>query len=257
MKSRNFFFSLLRFSAQLLPWNVYQGPSGREEIGLANSLNEFPIVFCALLGMLYLGAGAATSMQPFGLLPNGEFLLVRPVPRRTVYLSRVCLYFILMAAAPLLKISTTLAEPDLRISLYHGKTQSTEGADKLRLYQDQFPNNSIIRLPNARHDTFVIPFGATQTALFQFWLTILLALVLQTATLLILPPKVQTWMLIGICMVPMFLLGFVPFAELTTMMENAFFFFANHWPLIALLTFGAFVLVQRIALQRIENLEVI
>ena len=41
------------------------------------------------------------------------------------------------------------------------------------------------------------------------------------------------------------------------MLENVFFFFTNHCVLIVLFTLGAFALVQRMALQRIQQLEFI
>lgn len=41
------------------------------------------------------------------------------------------------------------------------------------------------------------------------------------------------------------------------LLENVFFIFAHHWVLTALVTLGAFGLVQRVALKRIQDLEII
>jgi hypothetical protein len=107
------------------------------------------------------------------------------------------------------------------------------------------------------HDTLVIPFGAVLIALWQFWLAILLALALQTATLLNLPSKVQIGLFMAICVAPMFLIVFRLLGDPTVWLENAFFFFVHYWFVVALLTLGTFFLVQRLALQRIQHLEFI
>jgi len=145
----------------------------------------------------------------------------------------------------------------LRISLYHSKTQSTEGADKLNLYQEQFANGLLIHEPKEGHDAFVIPLGAVLVALWQLWLAILLALALQAATLLTLPSKIQIGLFMAICIAPVFMITFRLWGDPTMMLENVFFFFAHHLALIALGTLGGFVLIQRMALQRIQALELI
>jgi len=279
MKSQRMILTMLRFNLQLLPRNMwlifaivclnslsygiiaflFRGdPWSREMSGIVTSNDAFPIMFCSMLAMQFFIAGTGwTGMASVWLMPAGEFLLARPVPRCAAYLSRMFLYFIIILSAPLLKISMTTADPDLRISLYHSKTQSTEAEDKLTLYRNQFPHSSIIRAPKTNHDMLVVPFGAVLIALWEFWLVILLALAVQMATVLILPSKVQIGLIVAISFAPMLMVTFSPFGEQAALIENLFFFFAHHWALIALLTLGAFVLVQRIALQRIENLEVI
>ena len=132
-----------------------------EVSGVVTSLNSYPIMFCGLLGMHFFtrGTGWAGTASEW-LIPSGEFLLTRPISRRTSYFSLMFLYFIVLLSPCALDIVVTMVEPDLRVSFYHGKTQSTEGADKLSLYQVQFPNSSLIRMPKEGHDTLIISFGA-------------------------------------------------------------------------------------------------
>ena len=278
VNSRNQFLTLLRFNLRLLPpyfvpligifcinacMNgvldiVFRAkPEVWEASGIATSLSAMPIMFSGILAMQFFtrntgwsGAGSAW------LMPAGEFLLTRPVPRRTAHLSLMCLYFVVLLSPCLLNVGVTLAEPHLRISLYHSKTQSTEGADKLSLYQKQFPNSSVIHLPKAGHNTLVIPFGEMLIAFWQLWMTVVLALALQTTTLLVLPSKVQMGLLMAICLAPMFLITFKLWGDPTMALEKLFFVFAHHWVLIALLTLGVFVLVQRMAAKRIQSLEI-
>ena len=80
-----------------------------------------------------------TGTTSIGPIPASEFLLVRPISRRTAYLSRL-LFFIIVLSPILLKINWTMIQPDLRMPFYHDNTQGAETTDKLKLYQDQFPN---------------------------------------------------------------------------------------------------------------------
>jgi hypothetical protein len=279
MKKRGMFFSMVDFNLRLLPQRLlplffifslnasisgilaiaFRGkPWVGETSGFVTSLNSFPIMFCGLLGMQFLirGTGWAGTGAAW-LMPAGEFIATRPIPRRAAYLSLMFLYFIILLSPCLFNVGITLVEPDLRISLYHSKTQSTEGADKLNLYQEQFPNSSLIHAPKGGHDTLVIPFGAALIALWQLWLATLLALALQMATLLNLPSKVQIGLFMAICISPMFLIVFRLLGDPTVLLENVFFFFVHQWILVTLLTLGTFILVQRMALQRIQHLEFI
>ena len=271
--------ALLRFNMQLLPRFIWPmlaifslnaslhgilaivfraKPWIGEVSGIVTNLNAMPLMFCGLLGMQFFvrETGWAGTAETW-LMPAGEFLFTRPVQRRAAYFSRMALYFTILLLSPLLNVCLTTVEPDLRISLHHNQTQSIETAAKLNLYQDQFTNGLLIHEPKEGHDTFVIPFGAVLVALWQLWLAILVALALQTATLLTLPSKVQMGLFMAICFAPMFLITFRLWGDPTAMLENVFFSFTHHWGLIALLTLGVFALIQWMALKRIRNLEVI
>lgn len=278
MKSPRIFVSLLHFNYQILPWVIWMllaiiilnvaiqmtgvflfrgDPYVGELSGLGTSLSVFPIMFYGILGIqFFIGSTGSTGAASLGMIPAGEFLLVRPVSRRTAYLSRIVFFFLIMLIAPLLRLGLTMTEPDLQMSLYHSKIESTEAADKITLYQEQFPDSSVIRKPKATHDTLVIPFGSMLIKLLEFWLVVCLALALQVVVLVKLPAKIQTGLFMGIGMSPFFLVSDL-FWKSSAMAENGFFFFAHHWSLIALLTLGAFVFVQWIALKRIQELEVI
>ena len=224
--------------------------------GIITTLNSIPIMFCGLLGMLFFttetGWAGTTSAW---LLPAGDFLLTRTIPRRNAYLSRMVLYFMILLSPPLFNVSVSLAEPDLRMHLFDTKTQSFEAANKLTPYHDQFPSSSVIS--EGGINTLIIPFGAVLIALWQLWLAILMALAIQTATLLPLPSKVQMGLLMVLCFAPMFMVSFRLLGNPTMILENVFFWFAHHWIMNTIFTLGVFVFVQRMALTRIENLEII
>jgi len=278
MKPPRIFLSLVRFNYQIMPWVIWMllaiiildiaiqmigvflfrgDPYVGEMSGMGTSLRVFPIMFYGILGMqFFIGSTGSTGATSLGMIPAGEFLLVRPVSRRAAYLSRMVFFFLIMLIAPLLRLGLTMAEPNLQMSLYHSKIESTEAADKITLYQKQFPDSSIIRKPKATHDTLVIPFGSMLIELWEFWLVLCLAFALQVVVLVKLPAKIQTGFFMGICMSPLLFVSDL-FWKSSTIAENGFFFFAHHWSLIAMLTLGAFVLVQWIALNRIQELEVI
>jgi hypothetical protein len=217
---------------------------------ISTSLNAFSVMIGAILAMQFLPTGRSGIRTPSDvLMPEREFLLVHPVSRRTAYFSRMLLFFIIVLLPSLLEVSAALVKPDLEMSLDRSRKQNTEAADIEKLYQDQFPNSSIIQIPKANHDILVIPFGALLIALWVFCLTICIALILQMAILLMLPIPIQWGILTGICMVLLF--------TSQTKTENAFFFFAHHWPLISLLALGTFVFIQWLALKQIQNLEII
>jgi hypothetical protein len=252
--------AIVILNAMILMIGVFlfrRDPYVGEMSGIRNTLDVFPLMFYSILGMqFFIGTKSSTGATFPGMIPAAEFLLVRPVSRRTAYLSRMVFFFFIMLIAPLLGLGLTIAEPDLQVSLYHSKTESTEAADNITLYQKQFPDNFIIHKPKATHDTLVIPFGSMLLKLWEFWLVVCLALALQAVVLVKLPAKIQTGLFMGIGMSP-FLLVSDLFWNSSTIAENAFFFFAHHWSLIALFTLGAFILVQRIALKRIQEVEVI
>jgi hypothetical protein len=215
-------------------------------------------MFGGLLGMQFLIRETGWAGTTSGwLMPAGELLITRPISRQRAYMSLMVLYFVILLLPSLLNVGLTMAMPDLRISLYHGRTQSTAGWDKLDSYQKQFPKSTLFRAPKGNHDTLLIPFGAVLIALWQLWLAILLALALQTATLLKIPSKAQIGLFMAICFAPMFAIIFRLGGDPTALLENTFFFFVDHWGLNALLTLGLFVLVQRMALRRVQELEFI
>lgn len=279
MKSRVPYFALVRFNLGLLPRNfffllvifcfnaclpgifaiVFRAKTwAGDASSIVTGLNAFPLMFSGLLGLQFFIREAGWAATPEGwLLPAGDFLLTRPIPRRMAYYSRMSLYFAVLLLPSLLNVGLTAVEPDLRISLYHSETQSTEGADKLALYRAQFANGRLVHDPRAGHDTFVIPFGAVWVAIWQFWLAILLALALQGATLLTLPSRIQIGLFTAICLTPMLMIMFRFREDPTAMLEDVVFFFIQHWVLIAGWTLGALALVQWLARRRIEDLEMV
>lgn len=278
MNSHRSILPLLRFQLQLLPMIVwlllafflfhvvmfmiimaeFTRGGGGEVSGINTSLNLMPIMFCGILGMQIIAGstGWAGSVSTW-LMPAGEFLLVRPIPRSTAYLSRVFLLLAVMLASPLLKLGLSLSTPDLEMSLFHSKTQSTEAFDRLSFYQNQFPDSLVVRKAKATHDTLVIPHGSLLISLWEFWLVLLIALALQVTTLL--PPfKGQVGILMGVCMSPLLFTTVLDFAgKSTPVAENAFFFFVHYCGTIGLASLGAFALIQWIALIRIQDVEVI
>jgi hypothetical protein len=279
MKSPNTFFALLGFNLRLLPRFILPllvifclnastpallaivfraKPWVWEDSGIGTAISSFPIMFCGLIGIqFFVRETGWTGTASTWLMPAGEFLLTHPISRRTAYLSRMLLYFVFLLLPSLLNVSATLAEPNLRISLYHSKTQSTEGSDKLTLYRAEFPDSSLIAAPKGGSDTLIIPFGAVIIALWNFWLAILLALALQACTLLTIPPKLQIGLFMTISLAPMFMIALPVFGAPTMMLENGFFFFAHHCFLFALFTLAAFIFVQQMAINRIEGLDLI
>jgi hypothetical protein len=279
MKSPDSFLVLFGFNLRLLPRVIFPllvmfslnasipgilaiifraKPWVGDVTGLITTLNTMPLMFCGLLGMQFLirdtgWSGTASNW----LMPAGEFLLTRPVQRRTAYLSRMALFFIVILLPCFLNVGVTMVKPDLRISLSNSKSQNVEVASKLTRYQEQFANSALIHPSKAGNDTLLIPRGAVLIALWQLWLATLLALGLQAATLLTLPSKTQIGLFMVLCFAPLLITTFPLLGDPTPFLEHVFFFFVHHGVLVFLSTIGGLALVQWLALNRVEELEVI
>jgi hypothetical protein len=226
--------------------------------GFVTSFTFIPIMFCGILALQFFIAGTGWSGTASAwLMPGGEFLLARPVLRRTVYRSRILLYFVVLLLPMLPYVGLTMAVPDLKLSLYESGNPVSGRIDRASLYQEQFPDSTLIHARKGSFATLIVPNGALLVAFWQFWLTILLALALQATSLLELPSKMLIGLLVAICVVPTFMVAFHLLGNPTPILEYTLFIFAHHWITIALGTLGVFVFIQRKALTRIENLEII
>ena len=225
---------------------------------IGNFFDALPLIFCVFFGMQFFSSGVRYPGAPSScLMPAGEFLLVRPVSRRAAYVSRIFLYFCVVLSLPLIKMGMALPQPDMLISLYHRRNQSTDASDMLALYHKQFPESRVVRLPKATRETLLIPFGSVLICCWQTWVVILFALALQTSTLLALRTRMQMFISMALGIGPILLLALIPFGDQTAVMRMSFFLFVHHWVSITFLTFGIFVCVQLMALKRINELEVI
>jgi hypothetical protein len=217
-----------------------------------------PIMFCGILALQFLIGGTGwPGTASTWLIPGAEFLLVRPVSRRTAYRCWILLYFVVLLLPMLSYVGLTMAAPDLRISVYESANPVRGRMDRASLYQEQFPASTLIPARKGSFATLIVPNGALLVAFWQFWLTILLALALQVTSHLGLPSKLQMGLLVAICVVPPFMVAFHLLGNPTPLLEYTLFIFAHHWITIALGTLGVFVFVQRKALTRIEDLEII
>ena len=291
MKSLGILLSLLRFHLRLLPWYIWPLLAvilllkaqitpislNKWTIGGFNTTHLFGPGF---FSFIFLAAAfcRARAGDAGGLIPSGEFLLTRSILRPTAYFSRMILYFIIILAAPVLEVYVASARPDLRVEFFDNSTQ-TASADALarqKFYQDQFPEGSLIhetksdrtnrRVP---YDTLVIPSGALLIARWDLFASIIVALTLQMGMFSISSSKVQadpfygmfsaygTLIIIFFFASVAFRMTFPQLDQHTTLFEYGFFFFAHRGFLLTLFALEAFVLVQWIALKRIQRSEVL
>lgn len=290
MKSLGIVLSLMRFHLRLLPWYIWPLLAGilllqgqitpvslsQWTIGGYNTTRLLGPGFFSFLFLAGAFCGTRASYTG-GPIPAGEFLLVRPVLRRTAYLSRMVLYFIIILAAPLLEVYVASAKPDLRIEFFDTSTQSpgAEAAARQKFYQDQFPESSVVhetklvgthtKIP---YNALVIPSGALLIARWDLFAAIMIALILQIA-MFFTSSKAQIGLLYGLAsmfgtVIIIYFFASVAIAMTfphydnhTTLFEHGFFFFAHRGFLLTLFALEAFVLVQWIALKLIEKLEVL
>ena len=109
--------------------------------------------------------------------------------------------------------------------------------------------------------TLIIPSGAMLIAFWDLIVVIIFALALQMTVLFVSPSKVRIMNFYGmVCLTYFFVsvliaMMYPPLLDHTTMYEHAFFLFTHHWLMFALFTLGAFILVQAIVLNRIQEVE--
>jgi hypothetical protein len=269
----------VRYNLRLLPWYIWPlvviisllqaqmtQITNTWEIGRFNTtqFRGVSIFFCAVIGSAFFRAGTGHAG---GQIPEREFLLSRPIRLRTAYLSRMAVYFILMLAAPLSEVYVASAKPGLRVEFYPWKDQSTETTDRLRFYQQQFPDSAVDYKPRtgvrkeASDATLSIPFGALLIAFWDLIVVIVFAFALQMAMSFVSPSKGRVMnFYVMVCLTYFFVsvlidMMFPHLLDHTTMYEYAFFFFTHHWLMFALFTLGAFILVQCIVLKRIQEVE--
>ena len=151
-----------------------------------------------------------------------------------------------------------LAKPNLELSIYHSRIQQKGAEDDLVSYRAQFPGSTLVVAPKSDHGVLTIPYGALLVAVWNLWLAFLLALILQACTLLNLPARLLIGLLMALCVVPSTLLVLFHFrSDVQRMSEDAFLFFALHGFFVVLLTFAAFLFVQRLVLKRIQDLDIL
>lgn len=280
MKSLSVIWTLLRYNLRLLPWSIWLLVAvismvtawttqldnswivgGRPTTQLSG--NWFLV--CAAIGAWFFGI---RSRYEGGQIPDGEFLLSRPILRRTAYFSRVVYLFVLMLVPPLSAIYAERANPDLRVDFFQW-TEPNAIAGSIQFYQKQFPDSTLVHKapssyrPNTYVATVVIPSGNLLVAYWDLFVVIVLTLILQLATFFMSPADAGfgglyvilagTWFVVTLVLVEMFHpLGLHP-----TFYEDAFFLFEKHRGWFALFTLEAFIFVQWIALKRIKHFEVI
>lgn len=284
MKSLSVIWALVRYNLRLLPWSIWLLVA---VISLVTALTtQLPdtwtvsdhtttqlsgnwFLVCAVIGAWFFGI---RSRYEGGQIPDGEFLLSRPILRRTAYFSRVVFLFVLMLVPPLSAIYAERANPDLRVDFFHWVDPNAV-AGQIQFYQKQFPDSSVIPEPRSvqlnayLRTTYVasvaIPSGKLLVAYWDLFVVIVLTLVLQLAMFFTSPVNARigflfmtlagTWFFVGLAFVVMF----PPLGVRPTVYEDGFFLFAHHWGWFALFTLEAFVFVQWIALKRVRSFEVI
>jgi len=280
MKSLSVIWALVRYNLRLLPWSIWllvavismvtaltsQLPNSWTVSDMTTTqLSGNWFLVCAVIGAWFFGV---RGRYGGGQIPDGEFLLSRPILRRTAYFSRVVFLFALMLVPPLSEIYAERANPDLRVDFYHW-TEPNLIAGQIQLYQNKFPNSSVVHKapssyrPNTYVATVVIPSGKLLVAYWDLCVVIVLTLVLQLAMFFTSPVNARigflfmtlagTWFFVGLALVMMF----PPLGVRPTVYEDGFFLFAHHWGWFTLFTLEAFVFVQWIALKRIKAFEVI
>jgi hypothetical protein len=283
MKSLSVVLALLRFNLRMLPWRIWLivalATLWQLWLGKAIGVNDWLvsggrttglgtmwILYCAFIASLFFevrdGSGG-------GLIPYGEFILIRPILRRTAYFTSIPLYFILILVAPLAAVIAGSPHPDLRINFYVG-TAPDVSAEQIKFYQNQFPDSAVVhdnpRFQVGGYDkTLVIPSGALLIARWDVFVALGIALILQMRMLFRSPSKNMFGSFFGILFGTYFLAWLVlimMFPPLRpplgpTPYEYAFFFFARYPALSWVLALEAFLFVQSMALKRIKGFEVI
>jgi hypothetical protein len=282
MKSLSIVWALVSYNLRLLPWFIWPlvavislFSAWTTELPADDAWTVSDITttrlsgnwffVCAVIGACFFGI---RSRYEGGQIPDGEFLLSRPILRRTAYFSRVVFLFVLMLMPPLSVIYAERTNPDLRVDFFHW-TEPNAIAGQIQFYQKQFPNNSVVhKVPHAFEKntyvaTIMIPSGRLLVAFWDLFVVIVLTLVLQLAMFFRSPANARfsglfvtlagVYFLAELALLVMFpSLGVRP-----TPYEHGFFLFAHHRGWFVVFTLEAFIFVQGIALKRIQSFEVV
>ncbi len=285
MKSLRTMGILVRYNLRLLPWYIwpllaliafFQAWMTSTEhdwviSGGTTRLDGPSFLLWVVIGGIFFGSSrgyVGGKSYEGGQIPDGEFLLARPILRRTAYFPRMVLFFVIMLATPLLQVYVASAKPDLRVEFYNWVDPAIIAGQK-SFYREQFPNGTVIHQPDpglqkgAYDSTLVIPSGALLIAWWNLIVAIFTGLVLQMVMFSRSSSKLPSVRLFGmLCLIYLvgsaFILSMFPqLGTHLTLFEHAFFLFVHHPVWFALAIPVAFLLVQWIALKRIRNFEVI
>ena len=276
---------LLRYNLWLLPWYIWPllalialGATWFTSIehvwiigGLGTTGLDGSLVLWVIIGTVFFKSSrgyAGGRTYDGGQIPDGEFLLGRPILRRTAYFPRMVLFFIIMLITPFLQVYVASAKPDLRVEFYNWVDPAIIAGHK-SFYREQFPNGTVIHQPDPGlqkgfyDSSLVIPSGALLVAWWNLIVAIVVGLILQMTLFSRSPSKLS----VGGLFLTLFLIYsfasifirimFPPLEIHITLFERAFFLFAHRPALFALSTLGLFLFVQLVALRLIRHFEVI
>jgi hypothetical protein len=215
-------------------------------------------MFSVIMTISFIGSSVATQSSSWAwILPNAEFLLARPISRRHIYVPLLVLSSSILLLCPVLNVVMAAAQhPDLRLSLYHSATQSTEAARNLALYQHVFPSSSIVQLPHTNHPTLLVPQGGTIAAVWTLWQVVLAGMVLLLLSLVRLPDEMQRKFVVTVCCLPAATILLWTWIGPGFDFEKLFFFYLQHSLVIWVLTLACFPLLLGVAWKRIAQVEV-
>jgi len=280
MKSPGTAWSLLRFNLRLLPWTFWflvlllflidtklnVSMNTWTSMGHSvTSLEWFHLLFCALLAGRLFGSAKG---YPAGLIAQAEFLLTRPVTRRTAYFSRVFLLFSVILLPSLAGIWAASARPELRVALCESQDDFPADA-RLQLYQFEFPQGSVRHddprfMPRGYRTTFVVPSGNLCVASWNLLTSVLATLLIQALSFSPSARRELGWSLFGNLFVIyiLFVIAFdlyflgTPQKWLISPYESGFFYFVSHPIHVWLFSLAVFVGAQWLAFRFIRYVEV-
>jgi len=223
-----------------------------------NMSGYLTVLFSVILTCSFIGSSATTQFSSWAwLLPNAEFLFMRPISRRHIYTPLLVVAFFVLLLCPVLNVVlTAIRHPELRLSLDHPAIQNTEAAQKLAVYQEVFPSSSVVQLPHTNHPILLVPQGETLMAIWTLWQVILVGMVLLALSLIRLPDRMQRWFIVTIACLPAATILSWTWIGPWIDEEKLFFFYLRHSLPIWLLTLAGFALLLRAAAKRIEDVEV-
>jgi hypothetical protein len=255
-RSRQVWLFILFFSLQLIFINVMFAWINREAGGGAglNYGGSFSVFFSVFMAFYFVNSMARTTTSGWAwILPNAEFLFIKPIHRPHIYLTLLGLIAIILIAAPCLNLVMAAFHPDLILTLY----SNSDAARDLGGYQQAFPSSSIRHLRYVGHPSLFIPGGSLTMAAWCLWQTIFLGTLLEALSLIRRPenlPRVLYFVPSALILAGVF---FRDWIEKTFDFQKIFLFFGEHGVLMGTFLVIWVALVQCAVWKRIEEIEVI
>ncbi len=204
----------------------------RTHSGLSMVLSIMPSVYTVMLAYLLVIKDRTTWAKEFRLMAHAEFLISRPILRRTGYAAFMTIYFVMILFPSVANLAYACQNPSLEFLCYQSAGSKTEAAVYRDLYLQILPDSQLVERPKSS-PIILWPKGAVFVAGWKLLIVVVLAVMIQFVVFLRLPKIAKTILAAAIIVAPpLLLLLSMSVQSAFQVYQNLFGFFINHWVVV-------------------------